>query len=278
MINDIFPHKVSAIYKPDIHKTPNDLLLCFDERTVLAKTGASDMTFPKRNELNLKIDNTEIYLFDMDDKSCFLVMDLPTTEINNYEYKDISFFRSHPNKEIGWITILGFHLYNWYNSHKYCGKCGSQTKHKSDERALICPHCNSVYFPVISPAIIVAIIAENKILLARNANFSGGWYSLIAGYVDVGETVEQTVVREVKEETGLDVYDIKYYGSQPWALSGSLMLGFVAHADINQEIKVDGEEIVIADWFSADNLPNYPSNASIAGEMIDKFKNGVLPI
>ena len=138
--------------------------------------------------------------------------------------------------------------------------------------------CNSVYYPKISPAVIVAVLNEDKLLLANNANFRSGWFSLIAGYADVGETLEETVRREVKEEVGLDVGNIRYYKSQPWALSGSLMIGFIAEVlDKTQPIQTDGHEITNAEWFSADNLPEHPSaEISIAGEMIELFKNGKL--
>jgi len=139
-----------------------------------------------------------------------------------------------------------------------------------------CSSCNTIVYPKISPAIIVAIICKDKILLARNTNFPGAWYSLLAGYADVGETLEETLIREVKEEVGLDVTNIRYYKSQPWPLSGSMMIGFIAKADDSQPICIDGHEIAEAAWFTRYNLPNYPSTLSIAGELIDKFAKGEL--
>ena len=141
---------------------------------------------------------------------------------------------------------------------------------------MVCPACNTVVYPKISPAIIVAIRSNDKILLANNANFAANWYSLVAGFVDVGETLEETVRREVKEEVGLDVWNIRYYGSQPWELSGSMMIGFIADADENQPIQTDDKEITHAAWFTRDNLPNHPKNVSIAGEMIEQFARGEL--
>ena len=123
---------------------------------------------------------------------------------------------------------------------------------------------------------IIAIVCNDKLLLARNANFRGNWYSLIAGYADVGESLEETLAREVKEEVGLDVSNIRYYKSQPWPLSGSMMIGFIAEADDQQPITIDNKEIVEAAWFTRGNLPNHPPTLSIAGEMIEKFENGEL--
>ncbi len=189
-----------------------------------------------------------------------------------YVYKEISFFRTFKQKEIAWISIVAYHLMNWYSQNKYCGKCGSKTIEKPDERAIICPDCNTTVFPKISPAIIVAIVSNNKILLAHNSSFKENWFSLIAGYADIGESLEETVIREVKEEVGLDVKNIRYYKSQPWPFSGSMMIGFFAEADERQTIVPDNKEITSAAWFNRGELPNHPPDISIAGEMIDKFE------
>ena len=155
--------------------------------------------------------------------------------------KKLVYFRTIKQQEIAWISVVGFQLMSWYSQNKFCGKCGSKTKEKNDERAIICPNCNTIIFPKISPAIIVAIICNDKILLAHNSNFPNNWYSLIAGYADVGESLEETVIREVKEEVGLEVKNIRYYKSQPWPFSGSMMIGFFAEADDNQTICADNE-------------------------------------
>jgi NAD+ diphosphatase len=165
---------------------------------------------------------------------------------------------------------------NWYMQNKFCGKCGTRTQKKPDERALICPECNTVVFPKISPAVIVAIICNDKILLARGLNFSGNWYSLLAGYVDVGESLEEALAREVMEEVGLEIKNIRYYKSQPWPLSGSMMIGFMAEADETRPLTIDTSEISEAAWFTRGNLPPHSSLISIAGEMIEKFDKGEL--
>jgi NAD+ diphosphatase len=185
---------------------------------------------------------------------------------------EISFFRTIPQKEIAWAGSVGFQLMNWYAQNKYCGKCGAPTVLKNDERAIICPSCQTIVFPRISPAIIVAILCNDKILLARGANFRGNFYSLVAGYADIGESLEDTVAREVKEEVGLDIRNIRYYKSQPWPFSGSMMIGYIAEADDTQPICIDKTEIAEAAWFTRGNLPNHPITISIAGEIIEKFE------
>lgn len=159
-------------------------------------------------------------------------------------------------------------LINWDRASKYCGSCGSSTGDKTDERAKLCTHCGHVFYPRISPAVITAVIRENKILLAHSPRFSGNIYSLIAGFAEAGETLEDCVKREIREEVGIKVKNIRYYGSQPWPYPDSLMIGFIADYE-SGEIEVDGIEISDANWYTFDSLPALPMKASIARKMID---------
>jgi NAD+ diphosphatase len=277
MIQEIFPHRFDNHYQAGKKMEENDLVLHFNGNSLLLKTNGDEFDLPQKKDFPEITDKTACtFLFTLNTVSCFLVWDNLKVEDPRFIYQEINFFRTAKQKEVAWIGIVGFHLRNWYVEHKFCGKCGTKTDYKPDERAMICPACHTLFFPKISPAIIVAITCNDKILLARNANFTGGWYSLIAGYVDVGETLEETVKREVKEEVGLEVKNIRYYKSQPWPLSGSMMVGFIAEADDNQAISIDNKEIVAAAWFTKENLPNHSSNISIAGEMIEKFEKGEL--
>jgi NAD+ diphosphatase len=277
MIHEILPHIFNNHYIPDKNIENNDFILHYYENSILMKAVGDEFVIPQKNDLSQICDKTNsTFLFTLDEASYFLKLD-DLKEAGSYLiYKDINFFRSSRQQEIAWISIVGFHLRNWYSENRYCGKCGSKTRHKNDERALQCINCNSVFFPKISPAIIVAIICKDKILLASNPKFPGAFYSLIAGYVDVGETLEEALIREVKEEVGLDVTNIRYYKSQPWPLSGSMMIGFIAEADDNLPIIIDKKEISDAAWFTRGNLPYHALNISIAGEMIEKFEKGEL--
>lgn len=277
MIHEIFPHRFNNHYLAGQTLGENDFIFHYQGNSLLFKVNGDNYQIPRRNDFIEITDKTEsTFLFTLDDVSCFLVWGNLTVK-EPLVYKEISFFRDIPSKEVAWAFIAGFHLMNWYAQNKFCGACGTKTHHKPDERALICPACNAMFFPKISPAIIVAITCNDKILLARNANFRANWYSLIAGYADIGETLEHTVAREVKEEVGLDVKNIRYYKSQPWPLSGSMMIGFIAEADENQPICIDGNEITEAAWFTRENLPNHPPSAiSIAGELIEMFERGEL--
>ena len=277
MIQDIYPHRFCNSYLSNQAPHENDYILHYQGNTILLKTKGDELAIPQKKDFpEISAETGHIFLFSLNEVPCFWVWDDLKAKGSQFEYKDISLFRTTSQHEIGWISIVGLHLKNWYLQNRFCGTCGAQTQHKSDERAVVCPACNTVVYPKISPAIIVAIVSNDKILLARNSNFVGGWYSLVAGYVDVGETLEETVKREVKEEVGLDVWNIRYYKSQPWALSGSMMIGFIAEADENQPICIDEKEITAAAWFTRVTLPNHPKNISIAGEMIEKFERGEL--
>jgi NAD+ diphosphatase len=277
MIQDILPHRINNHYQPNTTIGEKDFILHYKDDSLLLKTNGEAFEIPQKKDFPEISDKTEgIFLFSLNDIPCFLIWDDLMADKSRFIYKEVNFFHTFRQPEIAWICILGFKLMNWYSQNKFCGKCGKRTKHKTDERAIICSDCNTIVFPKISPAIMAAITCNNKILLARNINFTGNWYSLLAGYVDVGETLEETLIREVKEEVGVDIKNIRYYKSQPWPPSGSLMIAFVAEADENQPITIDNKEIAEAAWFTRGSLPNHSSNISIAGEMIEKFERGEL--
>jgi NAD+ diphosphatase len=159
-------------------------------------------------------------------------------------------------------------IVNWDRTHQYCGACGQRTETLPDERAKKCPACGLTSFPRLSPAVIMGVVKDNEILLTHNASFQGNRYSIIAGFVEPGETLEECVKREIREEVGLEVKNVRYFGSQPWPFPDSLMIGFTAGWE-SGEIAVDGREISDAGWYDARNLPEIPSGVSIAREIID---------
>jgi NAD+ diphosphatase len=162
-------------------------------------------------------------------------------------------------------------LAEWNRLNQFCGRCGSHTEPKKDERAHICPKCGLIVYPRISPAVITAIIKGDSILLAHNYRFRNNMYSLIAGFVEAGETLEDTVKREIFEEVGLKVRNIRYFSSQPWPFPDSLMVGFTAEYE-SGDINVDGIEIRDAAWFKSSSLPDLPDGMSIARKIIEWFK------
>lgn len=168
------------------------------------------------------------------------------------------------------VAGRAMHVVDWATTSRFCGRCGTATVPSERERSMTCPACGLAAYPRIAPAIIVLVRRADRALLARNAKFPGAFYSTLAGFSEIGESLEETLAREVREEVGVEVKDIRYFGSQPWPFPHSLMIGFTAeHA--GGEIRVDGEEIADAQWFSADALPAIPPPLSIARRLIDAW-------
>lgn len=167
-------------------------------------------------------------------------------------------------------------IVEWFRTHQYCGKCGQRTIEHDADRAMVCESCEISSYPRLSPSIIVLVHRGREVLLARNHRFPDGMYSTLAGFVEPGESIEETLVREVEEEVGLVVKNLQYLGSQPWPFPNSLMLGFHAEYD-SGDIKLQEEEIADAQWFSIDNLPAIPGKIAISRWLIDDFlsRNGV---
>lgn len=161
-------------------------------------------------------------------------------------------------------------IIEWDRTHQFCGHCATPTTQFPHQRTKRCPKCGLVSYPRLSPAVIVLVSRGDQLLLARARRFRTGMYSVIAGFVEPGESLEETVVREVLEEVGIEVRDIRYFGSQPWPFPNSLMIGFTA-TYAGGEIKIEPEELADAAWFRTDNLPEVPSKLSIARKLIDWF-------
>jgi NAD+ diphosphatase len=158
----------------------------------------------------------------------------------------------------------------WDRDHRFCGRCGALTTRSTVERVRTCPACGHGAYPRLSPAVIMLVERDGRALLARNARFPRPFHSTLAGFVEVGETLEDAVAREIHEEAGVDVADIRYFGSQPWPFTGSLMIGFTARW-AGGELTPDGVEIVEAGWFAPDELPHLPPPLSIARALVDDF-------
>lgn len=275
MLHDIEPHIFNNRFVENAAEGENDYILHYKNNAILLLGNETGHSIPRRCDFKGSIDTTQtMYVFTLNGQNCFLLRDY---DGNNecFTYHDHAFLRTMPCKEFAYIGAVGIHIANWVSDNAYCSRCGSKTALKKTERAVICPSCQFTVYPKISPAVIAAITCNDKILLARGKHFRSAFYSLIAGYVDVGETLEQAVIREAKEEAGIDVTNVRYFGNQPWPFSGSQMIGFFAEADETQPIAICEDELHDARWFAIDNLPEIPGVISIAGEMIRAFKNGI---
>lgn len=165
-------------------------------------------------------------------------------------------------------------LVDWDRTHRFCGACGTPTTARAGERARECPGCGLLAYPRLSPAVIMLVRDGDRLLLGRHAGMAPGMYSTLAGFVEPGESLEEAVAREVREETGVEVRDVRYFGSQPWPFPNSLMVGFTAEY-AGGELVVDRAELEDAAWFEPDALPAIPPKLSIARQLIDAFLAGL---
>ena len=171
-----------------------------------------------------------------------------------------------------------YHLSVWYNSNRFCGRCAAPLELSKKERALVCPHCKNTVYPRINPAVIVAVTDHDRILLTKyRGRADVPFYALIAGFVEIGETLEETVQREVMEEAGLRVKNIRYYKSQPWGKASDILSGFFCDLDGSTEITMEEDELSIAEWFDRDKIIGQPDDMSLTNEMMMVFKEGKEP-
>lgn len=167
------------------------------------------------------------------------------------------------------------HLYMWYRDNRFCGRCGGKMVHDKKERMMRCPSCGNMVFPKIAPAVLAAVRHNGKLLLTKYAH-GDGHYALVAGFVEFGETAEQCVAREVMEETGLSVKNVRYYDSQPWGFAGNLMLAYTAELDGDDTIHTDLSELSVAEWVAPEELTETFDYSSLTREMIRRFREGRL--
>lgn len=269
MIQDIFP----KIYHNDYHeKTPGaeDFILAFHDNCVLIRYEENRIRYPRQKELGEAV-GSYVYLFSIDTADYYLIFPEEKLMMEGYSYEKTSSFRTTISKHTAFAGITAYHLYCWYRDNQFCGRCGKRTMPDHRERMLSCPHCGNMIYPKISPAVIVAIVNGDKILLSKYAGRDYTNYALIAGFAEIGEAIEDTVRREVMEEVGLKIKNIRYYKSQPWAFSSSLLLGFFAELKGSDEITLEEEELAEAGWYSRGEITLQDDGISLTREMITCF-------
>lgn len=254
-----------------------DRILCFDKGNVLLKREADDtLILPRLRQMPEGA--APRYLFRMQGENYFLWTDAaPAVPEAGYHYEPARQLRQLKSKDICYGIMTGWHLYNWYRVNRICGCCGTETVHDDKERMLRCPNCGNMIFPRISPAVIVGVTNGERLLLSKYAGRAYTHFSLIAGYTEIGETLEQTVQREVMEEAGLKVKNIRYYKSQPWGVDGNILMGFYCDVDGSDEIHIDENELAMADWYPRNALPAQDDGISLTREMIRVFGEGKEP-
>ena len=260
-------------FRPTASDQENALWFIIKGGRLLVKRNSHPVVIPQTRHLSKYISafmHTQ-FLGHLEGQPCFAAGPPPDFQPEDHlEFRGLKSLFGRIDENHLWVAGRANQLVRWSRHHSYCGKCGQKTAEKADERARICTACGLVNYPRVSPAIIVAVIKGDQILLARSGRFPGGFFSVLAGFVEPGEGLETCVEREVFEETGIAVKNIRYFGSQPWPFPDSLMVAFTADY-AGGEIEIDGKEIVAAEWYIKDSLPDIPPGISIARQLIDWF-------
>jgi len=270
--NVAYPEFIVGI-EPPVDRTEKALWFIFRGRDILIKTHKNPGVIPRLydpGELEL-CGIREQYLGTLDGTHCYSI-ELPeeTQAPEGMKFVDLRQAYSEMGEGCFALVNKAVQVMEWDRTNQFCSRCGTKTLRRPGERGKECPDCGELFYPRISPAVIVLIRKGNKILLAKSPNFPQGMYSLIAGFVEPGETAEDAVAREVKEEVGIEVKNITYFGTQAWPFPNSLMIGFTAEYN-SGDILPDGLEIEDAKWFSAEELPVLPGKISISRKLIDYF-------
>lgn len=276
MLQDLETGKIENQFKNEI-PCPEDKVYVFNGREVLIHRDADDfLLLPTIGEIKAK--ETELqYIFSLEGERHFLYMG-SYIQSDLYKYESLSTLRQLKSKDVCFGVMTAFHLYSWYIKNRFCGQCGAKTVHDAKERMLRCPECGNMIFPRISPAVIIAVTNGDKIVLSKYAGRNYSRYALLAGYTEIGETLEQTVEREVMEEVGLKVRNIRYYKSQPWGIDGNVLMGFFCDLDGDETITIDKSELSMAGWYHRSNLPAKDDGISLTREMIRVFEEGNEPV
>lgn len=305
MIQDIAPkimHNQFRDYGPEQMKN-EDTAFVFEGRNVLCHVDEqAGISFPKAGELLAAGASREHfrYLFSIDDRPFWLFSSFEedadarsvlaglkaksgdpgscasghAEDAGEYSVETLRVLRRTKPKEECYAGETAYHLYVWYRDNSFCGRCGEHLEYSHKERAMICPSCGNVVYPKIAPAVIVGILnsSGDKIVMTRYAGREYKGHALVAGFCEIGETAEDTVRREVLEEVGLHVRNIRYYKSQPWGFDSNLLFGYYCTADEDEPIHMDDGELAKAVWVSRDEIGEEERNLSLTAEMILHFK------
>lgn len=210
-----------------------------------------------------------------EDRAQFYLAKEALTERDGFTYVSINFMRAARPRYLAFAGIAGLSLHNWYSNHIYCGHCGRPMVHSENERMVHCDHCHTMIYPRICPAVIVAVRHGDKLLVSKYAGREYKNIALLAGFAEVGETIEETVHREVMEEVGIRVKNLQFYKSQPWCFTDTLLFGFFCDLDGDDTLKVDHGELATAGWIDRKDIPEDTEKASLTMEMMTLFKQGV---
>ncbi len=284
MFQDITPHIFDNQYR-NVEAEDESYFIYASGGNVLIKENG-EFFIPRIGEFDRGLFRA-VYLFSMDGQSFFMphFLDIESEkaivrcwkEKSGYTMSHMESFKDMIPKWLYFAIMTAVQISNWYRNNHFCGCCGKELAHRPDERALYCPACKNTVYPKISPAVIVGVVHQNSILMTKYADRRDGTrYALIAGFAEVGETIEETVRREVMEEVGLRVKNIQYYKSQPWPFSDSLLLGFFCELDGSGNIILDEKELSEAEWVAREDMEVEDDGISLTYEMMNYFRRQVI--
>ncbi len=285
MLQDLAYGRLENEYKP-VPPVDSDCVICIRDADLLIRRQENGaLVLPTVSQVRAWLVGWEKwyedglqYAFRLHDRNYYLWLgrsgECPD---GDFAFVPVRQLRSSQSRTVCYAIMTGWHLYNWYRVSRFCGRCGEQTHHDEKERMMRCPNCGNMIFPRINPAIITGVTDGDRILLTRYAGRGHTSYALIAGFTEIGETLEQTVEREVMEEVGLRVKNIRYYKSQPWGIDGNILMGFYCDLDGDDTISLDENELALAQWHRRDALPIEDDGYSLTREMIRIFGEGNEP-
>ena len=281
MIQDIFPLVMKNQYEKKVPAS-NDRVLSFQEDRIFVREGErSDyLCYGELTDwcgVSGEPIPAAVYLFSLGECAYFLA-DLPEAFVekaqeNGFSYVRMFAMRRKKPKELVFAAATAWHLYVWYRDNRFCGRGGQRLLHSETLRMLSCPYCGNQVFPKIAPAVIVGVTNGESILLTKYADREYTRYALVAGFTEIGETAEETVRREVFEETGLLVSEPRYYGSQPWGFDLNLLLGYFCEVKEASALRLDEEELADAAWVHYSELPRDEEGLSLTQRMIGAFRD-----
>ena len=263
-----------------------DVVICVQgKNTLLHRDADETLTLPTWGQVKTWCGDWEWwfdyptqYAFTMQDVRYFIFMGKAgAVEGDYFTYENATVLRQQTSKNIIFAMMTAWHIYQWYRVNRFCGACGEKTMHDGKERMMRCPHCGNMIFPKIAPAAIIGLIHGDKLMLSTYAGRDTKRYGLLAGFIEIGETAEEAVAREVMEEVGLKVKNVRYYKSQPWGVAGNLSIGYFCDLDGDDTVRLDENELASAEWFDRHDLPAKDDGISLTREMIRIFGEGKEP-
>ena len=255
-----------------------DYALVYQNDSVLASVIDGMLRIPKVREVRELIPTLSYrYCFTIDQDRYFFA-DADSEGIEKDSDKALSFVPSREYRNMGpmdavFACCVGESLHRWHRNNQFCGRCGTLMEYSTSEQAIVCPQCGLTVYPKICPAVIVAVCDGDRLLLTKYRGRAFKRYALVAGFHEIGETIEDTVHREVLEETGLHVKNLRFYKSQPWVLTDTLLMGFYCELDGSDTVTIQEDELSVAEWFHRSELPDNHSGISLTGEMIERFRS-----